>query len=217
MYHSSPMASRSSCSFWKKITAGAVWPFPGTCCHAAVLGWIVLQPGRLLLAFTGEAYRRALISPGRQQLRSSSGKRGAHRQVSPRDGWGGRNKSFMCSSAGVQVAAWHRNTALQQGSSRNVFIYIKTLLYKLKERKRKKRDNVLEGQVCQSQRPSLPTLSPSLPPSFGSGATILVGKSLPTLSQCEHPCFLFKWLSEIFVFCLQRKLLPKSFFLNLFM
>lgn len=86
--------------------------------------------------------------------------------------------SFMlCSSAWVRAVGRHRNTPLQWGFSRNVFIYIKTLLYKLKERKRKKkRDDVLEGQVCQSQRPSLP---PHLTAAF-----------LPLWSNCEcrDPC-----------------------------
>lgn len=56
-------------------------------------------------------------------------------------GWMGRWEVShkLRSSAQARVAGWHRNTLQQQGSSRNVFIYIKTLLYKLKERKRRKK------------------------------------------------------------------------------
>lgn len=119
-------------TFWEKITGGAALPFLGTRCHAAVPGWMVLQAGRLLLMFTDEAHGR----PGScQQRREES------LLASRSCGWMGRWEVShkLRSSAQARVAGWHRNTLQQQGSSRNVFIYIKTLLYKLKERKRRKK------------------------------------------------------------------------------
>lgn len=101
----------------------------------------------LLHVFTYQAHCRAL------PCQKAGSSRAAVRWNLPASrcwGWMGRqvSHSHHAPSARAWLAGQHRNTPPQQGSSRNVFIYIKRLLYKLKERKRKKRDNTLVGQEC---------------------------------------------------------------------
>lgn len=98
---------------------------------------------------------------------------------------------MSCSSVQARVAGWHRNALLQPGSSRNVFIYIKTLLYKLKVKGKGKKRHLRGVAVSKMV---LPTFCPvSLLPSFCSGptvsATISVGSQL-SLSVNTYVCCL---------------------------
>lgn len=106
----------------------------------------------------------------------------------------------------------HRNTTAQGGSFRDTFVYIKTLLYKLKERKKKKQSTFHKGRCVSAPLP--PPILTAVSPT-------------PVRPECCCPCrntsphpsptvSLLQWLSES-IFCLQRKLSPRSSFLNLFM
>lgn len=128
------------------------------------------------------------------------------RQVAPGDAWGGRRLV-------IHAAETHHYNRAPPG----MCLFTLKHYYTKKERKKKERDDVLERQMCPC---------PLLPPCLAAAFLPLwshyechdpCGKVPSQPSQCEHPCFPFKWLSETFVFCLQRKLLPKRFFLNLFM
>lgn len=107
---------------------------------------------------------------------------------------------MLCSSMQGRVGGWHRNALLQLGSSRNVFIYIKTLLYRLKLKEKKKRKRHLRGVAVPKM--ALPTFCPvSLLPSFCSGltvsATISVGSQL-SLSVNTYVCCLNGFKNSLF-------------------
>jgi len=157
-----PTASPSSSRFWEKIPGGATLSCPGTGCHAAVLGRRASQPGRLRQAAGHRAPSR-LEAGGRGAAPGESCSRGR-----------GSGSRVTVTHAPLLRAGPHRDAPPQQGSSRNVFIYIETLLYKLKERKRRK---TRDGFCAPHSHPT--SLPPSSRPGPTASAATLAGKSLP--------------------------------------